>query len=317
MRRLLLLSAIGLALLACSALTLPASSLDVGQVTVTASAVSTATPAPIQPNVSALTADQLINASYHLQARDDHPIVQLTNGQYQSAATDPASVDYALIKIVEPVALGDLNGDGLGDGAVLLAENYGGSGVFVSLIVMLNQDGQPLQVASQLIDDRPIINGLNIRSGQIFLDATIHGINDPMCCATMQTRRTYRYQTGHLIMSSFSSKTPKGRERTITISHPSDGDSFSSSWPLTLTGNVTVAPFENNLVYKIFDADNNQVETGSLMVQASQPGGPGSFSLPLDLSRIGASGPTRIQFEDLSPADGSLLALGSVSINIK
>ena len=314
MKRLFFLSILGFVVLACSGLTLPAPSPNVESATAT---LGVSTPAPTQLNVPALTVDQLVNASYHLEARDDHPTVQLTKGEYQSATTDPASVDYAVVKIVEPVALGDLNGDGLGDGAVLLAENYGGSGVFVSLIVMLNQGGQPIQVASELIDDRPIINVLSIQDGQIFLDATIHGINDPMCCATFSTRRTYRYQAGHLIMTSFSSKTPNGSERVISISHPADGDSFLDSWPLTLTGNVTVAPFENTLGYKIFDADNNQVETGSLMVQASQLGGPGSFSLPLDLSRIGTSGPARVQIEDLSPADGSLLALGSVRINIK
>lgn len=314
MRRLLLLSAIGLALLACSTLALPASSPDVGPDTVTTSA---ATLIPTQPGAPALTVDQLMNVKYRLQARDDHPTVQLANGQYQSRTTDPASVDYALVKIVEPVALGDLNGDGLGDGAVLLAENYGGSGVFVSLIAMLNQDGHPQQVASDLIDDRPIINSLHIQNNQIFLDATIHGINDPMCCATLATRRTYRYQTGHLIMTSFSSKIPNGRERSITISYPVDDDSFLSSQPFTLTGDVTVAPFENTLGYKIFDANNDQVQTGPLMVQASQMGGPGSFSLPLDLSQIGTSGPIRIRIEDLSPADGSLVAMDAVRISIK
>lgn len=314
MKKLLFLSMVGFVLLACSGLGLPAVTAQVTPATVTEASSTTAS---TQPGVPALTVDQLMNASYRLGVPDAHPTVQLTNGRYQSSATDPASPDYALVKIVEPVELGDVNGDGLGDGAVLLAENYGGSGVFVSILVMLNQGGQPVQAASELIDDRPMINALSIQNGQIFLDATIHGINDPMCCATLETGRTYRYESGQLVMTGFSSQTPDGSRRTITISHPVDGDVFLPPWPLTLTGDVSVAPFENTLAYKVLDSGENQLQTGSVMVQASQPGGPGSFSLPLDLSQLGVSRAIRIQIEDLSPADGSLLAMGSVRIVIK
>ncbi len=97
--------------------------------------------------------------------------------------TDVSSPNYMSVNLASQMAFGDLNGDGAGDAAVLLAENYGGSGVFVSVIAMLNQNGQPVQAASELIDDRPIINGLSIQNGQIFLDATVHGPNDPGCCA--------------------------------------------------------------------------------------------------------------------------------------
>ena len=97
-------------------------------------------PAAIQPataTVPALTADELKNAAYQLVASDSHPTIKLENGAYLKG-TDPASTDYASIKLADPMAFGDLNGDGASDAAVLLAENYGGSGVFVSLIAMLN-----------------------------------------------------------------------------------------------------------------------------------------------------------------------------------
>ncbi len=265
---------------------------------------------------SALTADQVKNAKYQLVAEDSHPTVQLADGTYQSTA-DVSSPHYMSINLAPQMAFGDLNSDGAGDAAVLLAENYGGSGVFVSLIAMLDQNGQPVQVASELIDDRPKINSVSIQNGEIFLDATIHGTNDPMCCATLSTQRTYKLSAGKLILTSFVSRTADGSKRAITISHPSNGDSFMNSWPLTVTGNVTIAPFENTLAYAIFDANNNQVDKGSLMVKSLQPGGPGFFSLPVDLSKIKVPGPVRIEVEDLSAADGSILALGSVTVNVK
>jgi Immunoglobulin-like domain of bacterial spore germination len=264
--------------------------------------------------ISALTPDQVKNTKYQLVSRDARPIVQLTNGAYQNT-TDVSSPNFMSISLAPQMAFGDLNGDGAGDAAVMLAENYGGTGVFVSVIAMLNQNGQPVQAASDLIDDRPIINSLSIQNGQIFLDATIHGPNDPGCCAAQSTQRSYQLVAGKLVFTSFISKTPDGGERIITVDSPTNGSTVS--WPLNVTGHVAIAPFENSLAYSVFDANNNQLATGSFLVKAQQPGGPGTFSLPLDLSGKNVSGTMRIQIEDASPADGSIFSLGSVTVNVK
>jgi hypothetical protein len=251
---------------------------------------------------------------YQLVFQDSHPPVQLTDGVYQNGS-DPASPDFASVKLAQPMAFGDLNGDGLGDAAVLLAENYGGTGVFVSVVAVLNQNGQPAQAAAEMIDDRPMLNGLSIRDGQILLDATVHGPNDPGCCAAQPVKQSYRLVAGKLVFASINMQTADGQDRIITIDSPADGS--SASWPFVVTGSVTVAPFENNLLYVVFDANNNELAHGSFLVNAGQPGGPGTFSLPLDLSSAGVTGPVRIQIEDSSPADGSILALGSVTVNLK
>lgn len=273
-----------------------------------------ASPTPALTSVPALTVDQLKNASYQLVFQDSHKTIQLTNGIYQNGS-DPASPDYADVTLVGEMAFGDLNGDGIDDAAVLLAENYGGTGVFVSVVAMINQNGKAVQASAEMIDDRPMINSISIKDGQIFLDATVHGPNDPGCCAAQPVKQVYRFVGGKLVFTSISMKTANGLERIITIDSPVDGS--SASWPLTITGKVTIAPFENNLLYVVFDANNNQLKQGPFLVNADQPGSPGTFSLPLDLSSSGVSGPIRIQIEDSSPADGSILALGSVAVNIK
>ncbi len=260
-----------------------------------------------------LTEEQLKNASYQLVFQDAHGVVKLTDGVYQNG-TDPASPDYADVALAQPVAFGDLNGDGAGDAAVLLAENYGGTGVFISVVAMLNQNGQPVQAAAEMIDDRPVLNSITIENGQIFLDAMIHGPNDPGCCAAQPIKYAYRLMSGKLVFTSISTKTSDGQERIITIDAPADGS--SASWPLAVTGKVTVAPFENNLLYVVFDANNNELKKGPFLVTAAQPGGPGAFSLPLDLG-ASVTGPVRIQIGDSSQADGSILALGSVTVIIK
>ncbi len=306
MKKLFWILIFGLTALACSLISSPASTPDLGPAPVTQAAPT--------PSISALTADQLKNAQYQLVFHDSHKTVQLTDGVYQNGS-DPASPDFIDVRLAEQMAFGDLNGDGVGDAAVLLAENYGGTGVFVSVVAVLNQNGQPVQAAAEMVDDRPQINSLSIQNGQIYLDAVIHGPNDPGCCAAQPIKESFRFVAGKLVFTSIITKTANGLDRVVTIDSPADGS--SASWPLTVTGKVTIAPFENNLLYVVFDANNNEVTHGSFLVNADQPGGPGTFSLPLDLSGAGVTGSIRIQIEDSSPADGSILALGSVTVNIK
>jgi hypothetical protein len=300
MKKILALFAIGLTALACSLTSSPAST-------------PAPTAAPVIPtSVPALTADQVKNAAYQLVFQDAHKTIQLKDGIFQNT-TDPTSPDYMDIVLAPQMAFGDLNGDGIGDAAVLLAENYGGTGVFVSVVAVLSQNGQPLQAGAQMVDDRPMVNSLTIQNGQILLDATVHGPNDPGCCAMQPVKNVYRLVNGKLVFASISMKTPDGTERAITIDSPADGSTVSL--PLTITGKVTIAPFENTLLYVVFDANNNELKKGSFQVSADQPGSAGTFSLPLDLS--GVTGPVRIQIEDASAADGSILALGSVTVIIK
>jgi hypothetical protein len=45
-------------------------------------------------------------------------------------------------------------------------------------------------------------------------------------------------------------------------------------------------------------------------------GGPGTFSQTINLSNAGISGSVIFQFLDLSAADGTTLALGSIMLNV-
>jgi hypothetical protein len=257
--------------------------------------------------------EQLRNARYPLVFQDSQPVVQLTEGRYETG--DSSSSGRMLITLADPIAFGDLDGDGAVDAAVLLAENYGGTGVFVSVIAVLNRDGQPVPAAAGRIDDRPMLNDLQIRNGQIFLEAVVHGPGDPSCCAARPIQEVLQYWGGKLVITGLSMRTPDGRERVIAIDSPAGGSAVS--WPLTVAGHCTIAPFENNLVYSVYDLDNNRLALGPLTVNAAGVGGPGTFSLALDLHNTDLTGPIRIQVEDSSAADGSMLALASVILNIK
>jgi hypothetical protein len=81
---------------------------------------------------------------------------------------------------------------------------------------------------------------------------------------------------------------------------------------------VTVAPFENSLGYKVFlEGAKEPVVQSALMVNATEMGGPGTFSIPLDLNQAGVHGKVRIEIIDVSAADGSPMAIASVFVTIK
>ncbi len=279
----------------------------------------TETPAPAATSIPTLTLEQLKNAAITINGNspDASPrIIQLANGKYEPT-TDRASADYVSINMGEQVAYGDLNDDGVEDAAIIIGENYGGTGTFVSVVALLNQNGQPIFAASSIVDDRPIINALSIENGEILLNATTHGPNDPGCCPAQPVSQTLRLWGGKLVATRHTSKTPNGSERIISIHSPAQ-DSVSSG-TFTIDGSVTIAPFENSLAYRIFvEGVAEPIVQSAFMVSATEMGGPGTFSLPLDLTEPSLKGKKiRIEINEQSMADGSSLTIASLFVIIQ
>jgi hypothetical protein len=150
------------------------------------SAISTAPSLP-------LSEATLKNATYTLP---DIGAVQLKDGsfehKYGEGATQVNKVGYM------QAALGDLNGDKADDAAVILWANTGGSGTFIYLVAVVNQNDAPQQVAAQLLGDRVKVQNLAVQNGQIVINVLIFGPNDPMCCPSQLVIRTYRLEGGAL-----------------------------------------------------------------------------------------------------------------------
>lgn len=270
-------------------------------------------PTPETPFVPALTVEALGNAVYTLPSFDgairSYPF---TDGKYTLG--DPSVSGHVNLSLLDFFAFGDLNADGASDAAVLISENYGGTGVFVSVNAVLNEGGLPRHAASFMIDDRPKINALEIRDGEIFLDAVIHGLDDPACCPELSVTRSFRLSGNSLTLVRASTRLPSGLERLITIESPADGTEAGRE--LVITGSVTVAPFENTLTYRVYNEQGNELAAGPIMVDAPDFGAPGTFTVTLEAGRV-PPGRVRIVIADLSPADGSILALASVEVIVK
>jgi hypothetical protein len=259
-------------------------------------------------------ATELRNAEYQLGATDTLQVVQLTNGKFEQGT--PGSDDFISVFVTDFIAMGDLNADGREEIAALVSENYGGTGVFVFLAVYENVNGRLTFQTSNLVDDRPQLNVLSIENGQIFLEAVIHGLDEPMCCPTLRTMRHYRLAEGNqLDMTDFTTFTPDNRPRTITIESPTDGTEAFSSVPMK--GSVAIAPFENNLAYRIYDISGIELSAGPIAVNAPDLGAPGTFEAVIPLGSILSGAVIRIEVQDISAADGSLLAMDSVELVVK
>lgn len=137
-----------------------------------------------------LTLEALRNAEYQSEWPRSGKAT-LTDGRYFEAY-EPGSASGVHITLSEPVAFGDLNGDGAADAAVVLTANTGGSGIFRHLAAVVNEQGQPQHVASVFLGDRVRIASLEIEDGRIVVGIIGHGPGDPACCPTQ--RMTHVFQ---------------------------------------------------------------------------------------------------------------------------
>jgi hypothetical protein len=262
---------------------------------------------------SALTLEQINNVQYPLLVPNDGRVVQMTNGVYQSG-TDTLSADYAYVAVSQFFALGDVTGDGAGDAAVMFLENYGGTGQFGVLAVYANVSGEPVFLDSLLIDDRPMPNSILLINGEIFLDVIVHGFEDGGCCPTLQTTQTYALVKNQLRLVNYTTVAPTGVKREIVVTSPVDNTEQTRSFQLT--GSVSIAPFENNLSFFVYDEDGNQYMAGPINVTAPDFGAPGTFDTTMVLDTLSA-GTYYIEIQDQSAADGTILALESVKVILK
>jgi hypothetical protein len=280
---------------------LPAPTATPNPPTPTAPPTPTMTPMPV-----GITRDILRNMEYTLPY--SQKTVKLVDGSYQAGA----GADALEVKLTDAIAQGDLNGDHTPDAAVILSENMGGSGVFMSVVVVLNQNGKPVQAAATQLGDREQVNTITINGQWIILDMIVHGPNDPMCCPSQPKTQTYTLASYSLVLTHLTSKTPNGDMRAITIENPAAGAQVGDS--LQVKGSVTIAPFENTLAYRLTDAAGDLIGEGPLNVTAADMGGPGTFDSAIDLTKAPAGSTMRLSILDLSAADGSVLAMDSVEL---
>jgi hypothetical protein len=232
---------------------------------------------------------------------------------HAGAYSEGSGADLYTVQMLDVFAFGDLNGDGKDDAAIILAENGGGTGVFESLAVFIDLNGSPHQVDQLQLGDRILVNTAEISLDVIHLEMTVHAPNDPLCCPSQQEVQSFWLLGNDLwLMRVTSGQT--GVERAINIAYPANWADLVN--PFTVNGSVPISPFENTLGVGIYLTDRTVINESSLMVSSDGMGTPGTFSQSFNLANAGITGLVVIQFKDLSAADGSILALDSMVINL-
>lgn len=128
--------------------------------------------------------------------------VQLTDGTYTGPPSVEGAASRPTINFTGVYAFGDLSADGAEDAAVILVENSGGTGSFIYLAAVLNQQGKPVNVSTLLLGDRIQVQSMTIDGGQIIVQLKQQGPNDPLCCPTQEVENTYGLQGNRLILAT-------------------------------------------------------------------------------------------------------------------
>lgn len=129
--------------------------------------------------------------------------VTLQDGVYEGKPFVPGGASRPRVELLDmtPV-LHEMDGDGIDDAAVLLAESSGGSGVFTFLAVVACRDGRAVNVATIVLGDRVMIRTIAGKDGAIVAEMVSTGPGEPLCCPTLKVRNTYRLQDGKLLLAS-------------------------------------------------------------------------------------------------------------------
>ena len=162
-----------------------------------------------------LTLNQIKSAEYTLPDFGGpftfNPSGTATTSADEGKGDAGATLTYTATLMSDKTTFGDLNGDGSPDAVVPVVEQLGGSGSFYYLVAFLNDNGQPKEVATQLLGDRIVVNSIAIKDGEIAVAMLDHGPNDGMARATMPVTKYFVLQNNSLIESS---KTPQTNTTT-------------------------------------------------------------------------------------------------------
>jgi hypothetical protein len=225
-----------------------------------------------------LTEEALANATY-LSDYSATGEITLVDGKAEEEIA-PGSASKLVVTLVEPTAYGDLDGDGVDDAAVLLASDSGGSGAFIDLHAVLNENGEPVDAASTFLGDRVQVNSLVIEDGLILIEMVTQGPNDPMCCPTQQEMRTYQLVGGELVeISDEALSLETLGNLTYKVDAAPDGEAtlVDGVYELDATTGAAAKTIIERTGYGAFGDLNGDDSEDAAIVLTTDSGGSGTF----------------------------------------
>ena len=170
----------------------------------------------VQEPGPAFTADDLANIEYQSMLLEK-PVL-LADGVYTETVVPDSASGVTTVQILDdPIPFGYV--DKLDTAAVLIAEDGGGTGTFITLALVQEIGGIPVNTASTFLGDRPRVTNLAINAdGSITVDMIQVGPNDAACCANMPMTVSYVKVGNQLVVRNHESATldAAGYEGQIT-----------------------------------------------------------------------------------------------------
>ena len=163
-----------------------------------APAEPTATESPTALAPAPIASDALLDATYPSKMLSAGTAT-LTDGRY----SDPLQ-GITVTLLPAPMARGLIAGQPVA--AVLVAESGGGSGTFISVILMREVDGELQHMASAFLGDRPRVKDLRLdEQGNVTVDMLQVGAHDKFCCPATPMTVEYAYRQGELVGQTMTS----------------------------------------------------------------------------------------------------------------
>ena len=126
---------------------------------------------------------------------------------------------------------------------------------------------------------------------------------------------TYVLDSDRLVLIRQTSLASTGAVRAIYIENPPSGS--QSALPVHIQGNMPIAPFENNLVYRVYDLSFNELDAGPFSVTSADYGGPATFDNAIHSPAFIPGATVWFELRDASAADGTPLAIERIKLVIQ
>jgi hypothetical protein len=156
-----------------------------------------ATPAASDIQDHVLSLSVLNNSMYR---SPDWGEYQLTDAVYYRPPAAPGeSPDSNITRLMEPILYGDINADGVEDALVFLSTQSGGTGRFVELAAVIDQNGSAYNISTLYLGDRVIVESGSVENGTVILNMLIQGPNDGLCCPSQHVTWKFILSNGQLL----------------------------------------------------------------------------------------------------------------------
>ena len=130
--------------------------------------------------------DSLMNALYYNANYGEY--YRFANGQYICDTTyvenSDTIFDVLYMSLGKVIIENDFDKDGKNDALVSLSESGGGSGIFISVALMLNKNNVPVYTDSKSLGDRISLDSAAMVGDSVFIYSIVQGPDEPMCCPT-------------------------------------------------------------------------------------------------------------------------------------